>query len=108
MKIILVFFLLVTLAIPFTLHSEVDNPSHRVFAYPHVGHCEGNVTNNDLFAMGSNPPDQGPPQGSPLCSCWACSWDQRIFCNNPENHPDYCKKLTFSCYGPSPADCCKK
>jgi peptide/nickel transport system substrate-binding protein len=23
-------------------------------------------------------------------------------------HPEYCKKLTFSCYDPSPADCCRK
>ena len=107
-RIIVVFSLLATLVIPFTLYSEVDNLSNRTLAYPHVGHYEGGVAGNDLFAMGSNPPDQGSSTGSSLCTCWACAWDQRIFCNNPANHPEYCKKLTFSCYGPSPEDCCKK
>ena len=107
-RIIVVFSLLVTLVIPITLYSEVDNSSNKASAYLHVGHYGGGVTSNDLFAMESNPPDQVPSPASSLCRCWACSWDQRIFCNSPESHPEYCKQLTFSCYGPSPADCCKK
>ena len=102
------FFLLVTLVIPCRLFSEVDSPSHRDLACPHAAHYGGSVSSDDLLAMGSNPPDQSPPQGSSLCTCWACSWDQRVYCNSPESHPEYCKKLTFSCYGPSPEDCCKK
>jgi len=107
-KIIAAFSLLVILVIPFNVYSEVDNPSNRTLAYPRAAHYEGGVTGNDLFAMGSNPPDQDPSPGSSLCTCWACSWDQRIYCNSPASHPEYCKKLTFSCYGPSPEDCCKK
>lgn len=107
-KIIVVFSLLAVLLIPISLYSEVDSPSDRALAYPHVAHHGGGVTSNDLFAMGSNPPDQGLSPGSSMCTCWACSWDQRIYCNSPESHPEYCKKLTFSCFGPSPADCCNK
>ena len=107
MRTMIVCTLLIMAVIPCTLFSEI-RATQADLAFPCFAYDGLSEPNNGMLAMGSNPPDQGQPQGSSLCTCWACSWDQRIYCNNPQSHSEHCKELTFSCNGPSPSDCCKK
>jgi len=98
MRIVFAFSLFLTLLIPFTLYSE-DNSLDNVLAYPQVGDHRKGIGSSDLFAMGPK------PSTANTCKCWACPWDERIYCKMPDSHPD-CKWLLFDCNGPRPEECC--
>jgi len=98
MRIMVAFLLCVTLLTPFTLYSE-DSGHDNVLIHPKVSkHLKG-IGSSNLVAMGPK------PSAPDTCKCWACPWDQRIYCKMQDSHPD-CKWLLFSCEGPRPEDCC--
>jgi len=97
MRIVVSFFLFITLLVSFTLYCE-DNSPDNMLTYPQVSdHRKG--IGSDLVAMGPKPSEAN------TCRCWSCPWDQRIYCKTPDSHPD-CKWLLFSCDGPRPEECC--
>lgn len=98
MRIVVAFFLFLALLIPLTLYSEDKSPD-TVLAFPRVGDHRKAFDGRDLAAMGPK------PSAANTCKCWSCPWDQKIYCNAPDSHPD-CKWLLFPCEGSRPEECC--
>lgn len=98
MRIVGAFFLFITLLIPFTLYSEDKGPDD-VLTYLHVSDHRKGIKSGEFIVMGPK------PSAPNTCKCWACPWDQRIYCKMPDSYPD-CKWLLFDCDGPRPEECC--